>query len=315
MESEPIIKEKKKRVMSEAQLANLKKGREAGLAKARAKKLEKEKKKKMDEELLAKAKEEGGADLALPLITPDQITGLLNTMDELKVASEEAVEPIEEMIVTAPSRLGPLTRALRLLFGEERTTEFWLNWMEEGELALGKMQSVLQLILGENLFENIKRGIEAAGIGDFMKTLTEGLVKGVDMFEDALVKSIEQGKLEFSDLGEHLRQVLAKALVQKFVTGPILAAFGLGGLAKGGPAAAGRPYIVGEEGPELFVPKVSGTVVPNDEMTSGGSGMGMGTTVNYNINAIDTRSFQQRLAENPEYIYNLTTVGARRQPA
>jgi hypothetical protein len=72
---------------------------------------------------------------------------------------------------------------------------------------------------------------------------------------------------------------------------------------------------VGEEGPELFVPRNSGTVIPNDEMTSGGSGFGMGTQVTYNINAIDSRSFQQRLAENPEYIYNLTTVGARRQPA
>lgn len=41
-------------------------------------------------------------------------------------------------------------------------------------------------------------------------------------------------------------------------------------LAKGGPAAAGRPYIVGERGPELFVPNSSGTVVPNHEL--GGSG-------------------------------------------
>ena len=34
-------------------------------------------------------------------------------------------------------------------------------------------------------------------------------------------------------------------------------------LAKGGPAMGGRPYIVGEQGPELFVPRTSGTVVPN----------------------------------------------------
>jgi flagellar biosynthesis GTPase FlhF len=44
--------------LSEAQLANLKKGREAGLATARAKKLEREKQKKEDEEILLKAKEE-----------------------------------------------------------------------------------------------------------------------------------------------------------------------------------------------------------------------------------------------------------------
>jgi hypothetical protein len=34
-------------------------------------------------------------------------------------------------------------------------------------------------------------------------------------------------------------------------------------LAHGGPATAGRPYIVGEQGPELFIPNQSGTVMPN----------------------------------------------------
>ena len=34
-------------------------------------------------------------------------------------------------------------------------------------------------------------------------------------------------------------------------------------LASGGPAAAGNPYIVGERGPELFVPSQSGTVLPS----------------------------------------------------
>src|SRR4030095_6791893 len=35
------------------------------------------------------------------------------------------------------------------------------------------------------------------------------------------------------------------------------------GLAEGGKAKKGKPYIVGEEGPELFVPDESGAVVPN----------------------------------------------------
>ena len=34
-------------------------------------------------------------------------------------------------------------------------------------------------------------------------------------------------------------------------------------LAAGGPATAGSPYLVGERGPELFVPGASGTVLPN----------------------------------------------------
>lgn len=36
-------------------------------------------------------------------------------------------------------------------------------------------------------------------------------------------------------------------------------------LQHGGPARAGRPYLVGEVGPELFVPQQSGEVVPNDQ--------------------------------------------------
>lgn len=37
---------------------------------------------------------------------------------------------------------------------------------------------------------------------------------------------------------------------------------GLPGRAAGGPVYSGQPYIVGEQGPELFVPRVSGTIVP-----------------------------------------------------
>lgn len=37
-----------------------------------------------------------------------------------------------------------------------------------------------------------------------------------------------------------------------------------GRAAAGGPISAGMPYLVGERGPELIVPGVSGTVVPND---------------------------------------------------
>jgi hypothetical protein len=36
--------------------------------------------------------------------------------------------------------------------------------------------------------------------------------------------------------------------------------------ATGGPVSSGRPYIVGERGPELFVPNSSGTVIPNHEL-------------------------------------------------
>jgi hypothetical protein len=37
------------------------------------------------------------------------------------------------------------------------------------------------------------------------------------------------------------------------------------GLAKGGPVEAGKDYIVGEEGPEMFVSETNGTIINNDD--------------------------------------------------
>ena len=36
-------------------------------------------------------------------------------------------------------------------------------------------------------------------------------------------------------------------------------------LAKGGPVTEGKDYIVGEEGPEMFVPQVDGNIINNDD--------------------------------------------------
>ena len=51
------------------------------------------------------------------------------------------------------------------------------------------------------------------------------------------------------------------------------------GKAVGGYVGANKPYMVGERGPELFVPGGSGTIIPNRNVGMGGSGGG-GMTVN-----------------------------------
>jgi SLT domain-containing protein len=70
--------------------------------------------------------------------------------------------------------------------------------------------------------------------------------------------------------------------------------FGVGptGYANGGEPQAHRAALVGERGPELFIPKTAGTIVPNSAIGSLG-----GTQVinNYNIQAIDVKSFEDRI--------------------
>ena len=47
--------------------------------------------------------------------------------------------------------------------------------------------------------------------------------------------------------------------------------------ASGGPVTLGSPYLVGERGPELFVPGTSGSVVPTNDLRSAmGAGPGIG---------------------------------------
>lgn len=48
-----------------------------------------------------------------------------------------------------------------------------------------------------------------------------------------------------------------------------LSSLGIGQRAAGGPVSAGMPYLVGERGPELIVPKMPGTVIPNGALAGG----------------------------------------------
>jgi hypothetical protein len=59
---------------------------------------------------------------------------------------------------------------------------------------------------------------------------------------------------------------------------------GLPGRASGGPVSANTAYVVGERGPEVFVPDVAGTIIPNGPMMSQPGG-GMGSSINLTVNA------------------------------
>ena len=80
-----------------------------------------------------------------------------------------------------------------------------------------------------------------------------------------------------------------------------------GGKANGGPVMPGGSYLVGEKGPEILqMGNQMGNVVPNS---------GMGQQVTYNINAVDSQSFKTMIAKDPEFLFNVTQMGARRLPA
>jgi hypothetical protein len=62
-------------------------------------------------------------------------------------------------------------------------------------------------------------------------------------------------------------------------SGPLSGGFA-GARAKGGPVSPGKMYLVGEKGPEPFIPSTSGTIIPNDALTGGKRGDNFYQTVN-----------------------------------
>jgi len=70
--------------------------------------------------------------------------------------------------------------------------------------------------------------------------------------------------------------------------------------AAGGSVTNNTPYLVGERGPEVFVPSGSGTIIPNNQMGNMG---GVTNVTNNYINAIDTKSFEDRLLNSSNAIW------------
>jgi hypothetical protein len=110
-------------------------------------------------------------------------------------------------------------------------------------------------------------------------------------FEDAILSGEK-----FSEVLKQIARDLVRLVFQNVITAPL--AKGIGGAistafgmrAMGGPVSSGSPYIVGERGPELFVPRASGSIVSNSNMNQGGGSAGPSINVNYNIAAGVTRN-------------------------
>ncbi len=248
------------------------------------------------------------------LILEGELLGLTKEEKEMKTAVFDLESDRKDAIADIHALQLDKDPAKNLQLQLEKIAE--INGLYDEQIEKIKEIITANQEIADDFVTRVKEGLENAGIGDFMATLSDGFVKAVTMFEDSLADAIVQGKADFSALGDFIKQVLAKALVQKFITGPIM---GLFGLAKGGPAKAGQPYIIGEEGPEIFVPKQSGVVLPNSAlqgMNAGGSGVmgGGATNVNYNIQAVDAPSFQALVARDPEFIFNVSRAGSRRTP-
>jgi len=184
----------------------------------------------------------------------------------------------------------------------------------EQELGLLYKDKLIQ----EEYLNNLKgQGIDVVRIRtDAEKKLKETIEEIVKLEEQRrqfgmefgarIAESFEEAILSGTKLREVIRalaQDLLRMIFREQITKPM--ASGLGtffanlftGKATGGPVSGGTPYMVGEKGPELFVPGSSGSIIPNHRLGSGNGG-GSPVIVNYNISSGVNKAELMPILEN-----------------
>lgn len=190
--------------------------------------------------------------------------------------------------------------------------------LRDGDIDLTQYKLAVSLLKDSLSESETGMAVFLNGIADIDTAISNDLANALFEGENA----IDSLKATFKDA---IKQMIADTIRLMVVQTALKAIFGFfgytadfaptGGIsslekrAMGGPVMKNKPYIVGEKGPELFVPGSSGGIVPNHQM--GGSNQ----TINYNIQAIDTASFQQRIAQDPQFLHAVVTKGANDLPS
>jgi phage-related minor tail protein len=136
--------------------------------------------------------------------------------------------------------------------------------------------------------------------------------------EDAFMSMVDNTKKPIEAF-KSMASAIIKELFRVLVVQRMVGSFGGGGIlgglgtifpslnatiparATGGTVSGGKPYMVGERGPELMVPGRTGTVVPNDQLSGGG--VIVNQTINISAGVAQTvrseiRALMPQIADN-----------------
>jgi len=172
----------------------------------------------------------------------------------------------------------------------------------------------------ENIRMIIAEGINS-GITNMSKALSRSLVFGEKLSDTLrnmaqqvlskiiahLIEQIARQAISIAMENTQIGQLMTKLGIEKMIThektkqsvmkgistgGDLLTGI-MGSFASGGAVSKGQPILVGENGAEVFVPNQSGQITQSARGTGGGS-----TTVNFNINTVDARGFDELLTQS-----------------
>lgn len=166
----------------------------------------------------------------------DQLQALLQPFGELTAVQQLELRLKRENIALSP---------------EERAQRF------ADAAAIDKTREAIRQL---NEQQQLSRQL-AEGIADSFREMFKGLLFQAQSLEEALSNLFGRLADQLFNLAFNIGVFGNPFGFAGSIFGQVLPGFEK--RAAGGPVSAGSPYIVGERGPEVFVPRTSGTIVPN----------------------------------------------------
>jgi hypothetical protein len=249
------------------------------------------------EESIAKAKEK---ELKLQNFLLEQANMKRLKFHELET---EGVKKLQEMNITFEQMNKNSLEQLK-----EKFTNIGTTIKENLNAGITSFSNALSrsLILGEDLGKAFKSMVQDALI-QTVAILIEIVIRmgiqkllGIEI-EDQDKKQLNVMKKKTAELKKQVGLSLILAALGFFTGGSFLSTSG-GSMkrASGGSVQKGQPYMVGEQGAELFIPNSTGQITQSARGTGGGE-----TNVNFTINATDVRGIKELLINNRSTIVNV----------
>jgi len=228
----------------------------------------------------AKSAAEAADDIRLTfeeLQQQDMLNGVATGFDNIAVSVDKAAQATRELqeaqnkfVTGAMEYYSQLNQSINSAAQEQGYLDYLL---ERGLISM------------DEYADRVFKSMEALEVSiDDVADRTDKWSKMLDQVAANIQEGITDAILQARSLSDVLDGVLeqiARMMVQRYITEPLYNAidkgiqnigtsmgFG-GGKAHGGPVTAGTAYVVGEQGPELFVPSTNGAIVPNGAMTAG----------------------------------------------
>ena len=225
-----------------------------------------------------------------------EITGTTDPVQSRKILEDRLEELKENRSKLFDDRENPLVGGVLRLFGDTQGTAD--KEIVEVSLALADVLSEIAAIHPNA--EKASEGVEDLkdSFGELDQVIIEAGQNLSRDFANALLEG-ENVLKSFSDFSKSIVSEIIATFIRLQVVEPILKGIfpGLGttdgggnGSAGGGRASHGRPMLVGERGPELFVPHSAGNIMNNADTKSalGGGGISVVQNISFSTGVVPT---------------------------